>query len=59
MTGTTRPVRIISKARAVRWAKTQNRLAIRLDISRQAVSLWGKYPPKDRQHQIADMMAAP
>ncbi len=56
MVSTTRPVRILTTARAVRWAGSQYRLAAILKVSRQAISLWGRWPPKDRQYEISKLM---
>ena len=40
---------------AVNYFNSKRRLAFALDISPQAVSGWGEYPPVLRQYQIQDI----
>ncbi len=50
------PVQIVTTADAVAWAGTKYRLAQILEISRQAVFLWGEYPPKRQQWVLDSFM---
>lgn len=60
----TKPCRIVSTAQAVKWANngeeggSQYKLAEVLDCSRQAINLWGEWPPKARQQHLELLMRA-